>query len=181
MTSSREASLPMSWIEIGRASKYASEVAVFCRASSLKPAFYVLSVLREAFKSLSDAPDPEEAFLQLDKTDWTYSRPPLPSNSPRAKRQKTGNIAVQAVLGLEKIRYHPSISNMLLWKEGKHCRHSPARKLITKPLVTLRVQSSECKELPPSTLYPGSRYGVMTPFGALLGGVAELQSWKYRH
>ncbi|XP_034282588.1 telomeric repeat-binding factor 2 isoform X1 [Pantherophis guttatus] len=145
------------------------------QASSLKPAFYVLSVLREAFKSLSDAPDPEEAFLQLDKTDWTYSTPLLPSNSPRAKRQKTGNIAVQAVLGLEKIRYHPSISNMLLWKEGKHCRHSPARKLITKPLVTLRVQSSECKEIPPSTLYPGSREAKQAALPVLQ---EEKESWS---
>lgn len=181
MTSSREACLPMSCIEIGRASKYVSQVAVFCRASSLKPASYLLSVLREAFKILSDAPDPEEAFSQLDKTDWTYSRPLLPSGSPRAKRQKTGNMAVQAVLVLEKIRYRPSVSNMLLCKERKHCRHPPARKLIAEPLVTLRVQSSECEEIPPSTLYPGSRYGVTTPFGSLLGGVAELQSWKYRH
>lgn len=170
----------MSWIEIGRASKYASVLAVFCRDSSLKPAFYVLSVLREAFKSLSDAPDPEEAFLQLDKTDWTYSRPLLPSDSPRAKRQKTGNIAVQPVLGLDKIEYHSSIADMV-WKEVKQCRHSPARKLITKPVVTLRIQSSECEEIPPSTLSPGPRYGVMTPFGTLLGGVAGLQSWKYRY
>ncbi|XP_058011537.1 telomeric repeat-binding factor 2 isoform X2 [Ahaetulla prasina] len=145
------------------------------QASSLKPAFYVLSVLREAFKRLSNAPDPEEAFLQLDKTDWTYSSPLLPSDSPRAKRQKTGNIAVQAVLGLEKIRYHPSISNMLLWKEEKHCRDSPARKLIAKPLVTLQVQSSECEEIPPSTLYPGSRAAKQVALPVLQ---EEKESWS---
>ncbi|KAG8144265.1 hypothetical protein E2320_001353, partial [Naja naja] len=155
VASSREASLPISWIEIGRASRYASEVAVFCRASSLKPAFYVLSVLREAFKILSDAPDPEEAFLQLDKTDWIYSGPFLPSGSPRAKRQKMGNI--QTGLRLKKIRYHSSISNVLLWREGKSCTRSPARKLIAKPLVTLGVQSSECEEISPSMLPLGSR------------------------
>uniref|UniRef100_A0A670Z4Q0 Uncharacterized protein n=1 Tax=Pseudonaja textilis TaxID=8673 RepID=A0A670Z4Q0_PSETE len=149
VTSSREASLTVSWIEIGGASRYASEVAVFCRASSLKPAFYVLSVLREAFKILSDAPDPEEMFLQLDKTDWTYSGPLLPSGSPRAKRQKMGNITIQADLSLEKIRYHPSISDIL------GCMHSPARKSTAKPLVTLEVQSPECKENPPSMLPPG--------------------------
>uniref|UniRef100_A0A8C6XUJ5 Telomeric repeat binding factor 2 n=1 Tax=Naja naja TaxID=35670 RepID=A0A8C6XUJ5_NAJNA len=125
------------------------------QASSLKPAFYVLSVLREAFKILSDAPDPEEAFLQLDKTDWIYSGPFLPSGSPRAKRQKMGNI--QTGLRLKKIRYHSSISNVLLWREGKSCTRSPARKLIAKPLVTLGVQSSECEEISPSMLPLGSR------------------------
>lgn len=161
--------------------EYSSGVPVFCRASSLKPAFYVLSVLREAFKILSDAPDPEEAFLQLDKTDWTYSKPLSPSGSPRAKRQNMENVAVPALLGLEKIRSVPSISNMLLWKEGEHRRHSPTRQLVAKPLVTLEVQSSECEESHPSAPPPGSRYGVRAPFGSLLGEVAELQSWKYRH
>lgn len=181
MTSLREVSLPVSWIEIGRAHGIFFWIPVFCRASNLRPAFYVLSVLREAFKILSDAPDPEEAFLQLDKTDWTYSKPLSPSSSPRAKRQNMENVTVPALLSLEKIRSVPSISNMLLWKEGEHRRHSPTRQLVAKPLVTLEVQSSECEESHPSAPPSGSRYGVRAPFGALLGEVAELQSWKYRH
>ncbi|XP_032087087.1 telomeric repeat-binding factor 2 isoform X1 [Thamnophis elegans] len=121
------------------------------QASSLKPAFYVLSVLREAFKSLSDAPDPEEAFLLLDKTDWTYSRPLLPSSSPRAKHQKMGDTTV---LSGEKIQYHRSIANTVLGKEEK-CKKSG--KLIAKTPVTLQVQPSKQKEIPLSTPCQGSR------------------------
>ncbi|XP_034282589.1 telomeric repeat-binding factor 2 isoform X2 [Pantherophis guttatus] len=122
--------------------------------------------------------EPTKASPQVDGATGTEEPAAVSAasdDSTQAKRQKTGNIAVQAVLGLEKIRYHPSISNMLLWKEGKHCRHSPARKLITKPLVTLRVQSSECKEIPPSTLYPGSREAKQAALPVLQ---EEKESWS---
>ncbi|KAK9392590.1 telomeric repeat-binding factor 2 [Crotalus adamanteus] len=145
------------------------------QASSQKPAFYVLSVLREAFKILSDAPDPEEAFLQLDKTDWTYSKPLSPSGSPRAKRQNMENVTVPALLDLEKIRSVPSISNMLLWKEGEHRRHSPTRQLVAKPLVTLEVQSSKCEESHPSAPPPGSRGAKQAVLSVLQ---EEKESWS---
>ncbi|XP_013930307.1 PREDICTED: telomeric repeat-binding factor 2 isoform X2 [Thamnophis sirtalis] len=121
------------------------------QASSLKPAFYVLSVLREAFKSLSDAPDPEEAFLLLDKTDWTYSRPLLPSSSPRAKHQKMGDTTV---LSGEKIQHHRSIAKTVLSKEEKRKKSG---KLIAKTPVTLQDQPSKQKEIPLSTPCQGSR------------------------
>ncbi|XP_026540620.1 telomeric repeat-binding factor 2 [Notechis scutatus] len=79
-----------------------------------------------------------------------------------------GNIMIQADVSLEKIRYHPSISNML------DCMHSSARKLIAKPLVTLEVQSSECEEIPPSILPPGSRKAKQAPFSVL----QEKESWS---
>ncbi|KAM3829036.1 telomeric repeat-binding factor 2-like [Vipera latastei] len=143
-------------------------------ASSLKPAFYVFSVLREAFKILSDAPDPEEAFLQLDKTDWTYSKPLLPSGSPRAKCQNMEN-TVPALLSLEKIRSVPSISNMLLWKKGEHFKHSPERHLALKPLVSLEVQSSECGDSRPSAPPPGSRGAKQAALSVLQ---EDRESWS---
>ncbi|KAL7979668.1 hypothetical protein Chor_004826 [Crotalus horridus] len=144
------------------------------QASNLRPAFYVLSVLREAFKILSDAPDPEEAFLQLDKTHWTYCKPLSPSGSPRAKRQKINNVAVQCYLGLEENSSLPSVSSMQIMKE-KHFKHSPARHLALKPLVTLEVQSSECEESHPSAPPPGSRGAKQAVLSVLQ---EEKESWS---
>ncbi|KAM3829037.1 telomeric repeat-binding factor 2-like isoform 1-T3 [Vipera latastei] len=143
------------------------------QASSLKPAFYVFSVLREAFKILSGAPDPEEAFLQLDKTDWTYSKPLSPSGSPRAKRQKINNVTVQCDLGLENSSL-PSVSNMQIMKE-KHFKHSPERHLALKPLVTLEVQSSECEDSRPSAPPPGSRGAKQAALSVLQ---EDKESWS---
>ncbi|KAM6430586.1 telomeric repeat-binding factor 2 isoform 1-T1 [Liasis olivaceus] len=120
------------------------------QGSSLRAASYGLSVLREAFKILSGAPDPEEAFLQLDKTDWTGSKPRSPSGSPRAKRQKKdkGDAHFRSCFSLAKTRSLPSISDMLLGTERK-C--SPARHILpTKPPLTLGAQPAKCQEPTPS-------------------------------
>ncbi|XP_070617819.1 telomeric repeat-binding factor 2 isoform X2 [Erythrolamprus reginae] len=140
------------------------------QASSLKPAFYVLSVLREAFKSLYDAPDPEEAFSQLDKTDWMYSRPLLPSTSPRAKRQKTGDISVQAVLVVENMGDDSPVSNVLSSAEGEDGRNPPA-----KPPGTVPPQPSQGEDTPPRTLPPGSRKAGQASLPVLH---EEKESWS---
>ncbi|XP_063168852.1 telomeric repeat-binding factor 2 isoform X2 [Candoia aspera] len=127
------------------------------QGSSLKPASYGLSVLREAFRILSGAPNSEEVFSQLDKTDWTCAGSSSPSGSPRAKRQKKerGNAQARSCFSLEKTRSLPSISDMLLGKERKQFRHSPARHILAaKPLVTLGVQSAKGRKPPPSACPP---------------------------
>uniref|UniRef100_A0A8D2JKI4 Telomeric repeat-binding factor n=1 Tax=Varanus komodoensis TaxID=61221 RepID=A0A8D2JKI4_VARKO len=51
----------------------------FCRGLPKKPASYGLSTLREAFRALFEAPAPDEAFTELDETDWVC---PVASSVP---------------------------------------------------------------------------------------------------
>ncbi|KAI6077732.1 Telomeric repeat-binding factor 2 [Aix galericulata] len=49
---------------------------------------YGISVLREAFKILSDSPDSDALFTKLDETDFSFPRQLSPSVSHRNKRRK---------------------------------------------------------------------------------------------
>ncbi|XP_010136987.1 PREDICTED: telomeric repeat-binding factor 2, partial [Buceros rhinoceros silvestris] len=51
-------------------------------------AAYGISVLREAFKILSDSPDADALFTKLDETDFSFPKQLSPSVSHRTKRRK---------------------------------------------------------------------------------------------
>ena len=56
--------------------------------SDRRPTSYGYSVLREAYRALSSAPIPDEAFLRLDEVDWPAPKPGAASASHGTKRPR---------------------------------------------------------------------------------------------
>ncbi|ETE56291.1 hypothetical protein L345_17998, partial [Ophiophagus hannah] len=96
------------------------------------------------------------------------------SGSPRAKRQKIHNVAVQCYVDLKANGSPSCIGDMQVGKE-KHFKHSPARHLALKPPVTLEVQSSECEEILPNASRPCSRKAKQAALSVLQ---EEKESWS---
>ncbi|KFO91332.1 Telomeric repeat-binding factor 2, partial [Buceros rhinoceros silvestris] len=65
-----------------------AQCCLFCRQPSEPAAAYGISVLREAFKILSDSPDADALFTKLDETDFSFPKQLSPSVSHRTKRRK---------------------------------------------------------------------------------------------
>uniref|UniRef100_A0A8C3PTI0 Telomeric repeat-binding factor n=1 Tax=Calidris pygmaea TaxID=425635 RepID=A0A8C3PTI0_9CHAR len=61
---------------------------LFCRQPSGTVTAYGISVLREAFKILSDSQDSDALFTKLDETDFSLPKQLSPSVSHRTKRRK---------------------------------------------------------------------------------------------
>uniref|UniRef100_A0A8D0FLK8 Telomeric repeat-binding factor n=1 Tax=Strix occidentalis caurina TaxID=311401 RepID=A0A8D0FLK8_STROC len=61
---------------------------LFCRQPSGTATTYGISVLREAFKILSDSQDSDALFTKLDETDFSFPKQLSPSVSHRTKRRK---------------------------------------------------------------------------------------------
>uniref|UniRef100_U3III9 Telomeric repeat-binding factor n=1 Tax=Anas platyrhynchos platyrhynchos TaxID=8840 RepID=U3III9_ANAPP len=61
---------------------------LFCRQPPGTVTTYGISVLREAFKILSDSPDADALFTKLDETDFSLPKQLSPSVSHRNKRRK---------------------------------------------------------------------------------------------
>uniref|UniRef100_A0A8B9NP08 Telomeric repeat binding factor 2 n=1 Tax=Accipiter nisus TaxID=211598 RepID=A0A8B9NP08_9AVES len=61
---------------------------LFCRQPSGTVTTYGISVLREAFKILSDSQDSDALFTKLDETDFSFPKQLSPSVSHRTKRRK---------------------------------------------------------------------------------------------
>uniref|UniRef100_A0A8C0FK20 Telomeric repeat-binding factor n=1 Tax=Bubo bubo TaxID=30461 RepID=A0A8C0FK20_BUBBB len=66
----------------------AARFCLFCRQPSGTATTYGISVLREAFKILSDSQDSDALFTKLDETDFSFPKQLSPSVSHRTKRQK---------------------------------------------------------------------------------------------
>lgn len=65
-----------------------SQFCLFCRQPSGTVTAYGISVLREAFKILSDSQDSDALFTKLDETDFSFPKQLSPSVSHRTKRRK---------------------------------------------------------------------------------------------
>lgn len=65
-----------------------AQCCLFCRQPLEPAATYGISVLREAFKILSDSPDADALFTKLDETDFSFPKQLSPSVSHRTKRRK---------------------------------------------------------------------------------------------
>ncbi|NXG16042.1 TERF2 factor, partial [Grallaria varia] len=66
-----------------------AQLCLFCRQPPGAVGFSCgISVLREAFKILSDSQDSDALFTELDKTDFTFPKQLSPSVSHRTKRRK---------------------------------------------------------------------------------------------
>ncbi|NXW30942.1 TERF2 factor, partial [Phaetusa simplex] len=65
-----------------------SQFCLFCRQPSGTVTTYGISVLREAFKILSDSQDSDALFTKLDETDFSFPKQLSPSVSHRTKRRK---------------------------------------------------------------------------------------------
>lgn len=66
----------------------AAQFCLFCRQPPGTVTTYGISVLREAFKILSDSPDADALFTKLDETDFSLPKQLSPSVSHRNKRRK---------------------------------------------------------------------------------------------
>ncbi|NWJ08672.1 TERF2 factor, partial [Crypturellus undulatus] len=66
----------------------AQPFCLFCRQPSGTITTYGISVLREAFKILSDSQDSDALFTKLDETDISFPKQLSPSVSHRTKRRK---------------------------------------------------------------------------------------------
>ncbi|XP_040426934.1 telomeric repeat-binding factor 2 isoform X2 [Cygnus olor] len=66
----------------------AAQFCLFCRQPSGTVTTYGISVLREAFKILSDSRDSDALFTKLDETDFSFPKQLSPSVSHRNKRRK---------------------------------------------------------------------------------------------
>ncbi|KFV55298.1 Telomeric repeat-binding factor 2, partial [Tyto alba] len=65
-----------------------AQFCLFCRQPSGTVTTYGISVLREAFKILSDSQDSDALFTKLDETDFSFPKQLSPSVSHRTKRRK---------------------------------------------------------------------------------------------
>lgn len=65
-----------------------AQFCLFCRGPSGTVTTYGISVLREAFKILSDSQDSGALFTKLDETDFSFPKQLSPSVSHRTKKQK---------------------------------------------------------------------------------------------
>ncbi|NWX03348.1 TERF2 factor, partial [Caloenas nicobarica] len=66
----------------------AARLCLFCRQPPGAVTTYGMSVLREAFKILSDSQDSDALFTKLDETDFSFPKQLSPSVSHRTKRRK---------------------------------------------------------------------------------------------
>ncbi|NXC76416.1 TERF2 factor, partial [Anhinga anhinga] len=64
-----------------------AQFCLFCRQPSGTVTAYGISVLREAFKILSDSQDSDALFTKLDETDFSFPKQLSPSVSHRTKRR----------------------------------------------------------------------------------------------
>ncbi|XP_053126562.1 telomeric repeat-binding factor 2 isoform X1 [Hemicordylus capensis] len=116
------------------------------RCPPQRPAFHGLSALREAFKALSDSPDPDAAFSKLDESDWACPKQASPSAPCRAKRQrKEENVAPLAHPSCQK-KCLVTISQLIMGPEGE-CRWDlPARPVPSgKPALAAATQPARPK------------------------------------
>uniref|UniRef100_A0A8B9Z0N7 Telomeric repeat-binding factor n=1 Tax=Buteo japonicus TaxID=224669 RepID=A0A8B9Z0N7_9AVES len=75
--------------KVGKHSSVTPEsFCLFCRQPSGTVTTYGISVLREAFKILSDSQDSDALFTKLDETDFSFPKQLSPSVSHRTKRRK---------------------------------------------------------------------------------------------
>uniref|UniRef100_A0A8B9NT28 Telomeric repeat-binding factor n=1 Tax=Accipiter nisus TaxID=211598 RepID=A0A8B9NT28_9AVES len=73
---------------LGVISLQPAQFCLFCRQPSGTVTTYGISVLREAFKILSDSQDSDALFTKLDETDFSFPKQLSPSVSHRTKRRK---------------------------------------------------------------------------------------------
>lgn len=65
-----------------------ARLCLFCRQPPGAGTTYGISLLREAFKILSDSQDSDALFTKLDETDFSFPKQLSPSVSHRTKRRK---------------------------------------------------------------------------------------------
>ncbi|NXW55774.1 TERF2 factor, partial [Eurystomus gularis] len=125
------------WRHLGERSFQCAQFSLFCRQSSGTVTTYGISVLREAFKILSDSQDSDALFTKLDETDFSFPKQLSPSVSHRTKRRK------------EEEKQDSEIS------DPPEIAHKGKRLLtISKLVMEQDSQSSESSESPDSSQEP---------------------------
>ncbi|NWS74217.1 TERF2 factor, partial [Crotophaga sulcirostris] len=134
---------------------------LFCRQPSGTVTTYGISVLREAFKILSDSQDAGALFTKLDETDFSFPKQLSPSVSHRTKRRKEEDSQDSEISDPPEISHKGkrllTISKLVMeqdsqWSESSDSPDSsqepvvssasrPAQKLHDQPVSTKTVKS----------------------------------------
>ncbi|XP_066492899.1 telomeric repeat-binding factor 2 isoform X2 [Tiliqua scincoides] len=116
-----------------------------------RPTCHGISALREAFKSLSDAPDPDAAFSELDETDWMCPKGSSASVSHGVKRKREEEKAKERATSLasplfRKTKCLVTISRLVMGPE-KACRCDPHANPVSpkEPVVAITVKPTRQK------------------------------------
>lgn len=143
-----------------------------CRCLPKQPASYGISILREAFKSLSDAPDPDTAFSELDETDWICPKGSPASVSQGIKRkrdkEKQGMASLSSPL-FQKKECQVTISRLVMGPGNTYCCDPHASPVAPKEPAGQAKAVEEARQKPPTK--PASpqfsRYGVTLLLGSV--------------
>uniref|UniRef100_A0A663MSW7 Telomeric repeat binding factor 2 n=1 Tax=Athene cunicularia TaxID=194338 RepID=A0A663MSW7_ATHCN len=101
---------------------------------------YGISVLREAFKILSDSEDSDALFTKLDETDFSFPKQLSPSVSHRTKKQKeeenqASEISVPPEIS-PKGKHLLTISSLVMDQDNEYCESSESPDSSQEPVVS---------------------------------------------
>uniref|UniRef100_A0A663MVC4 Telomeric repeat-binding factor n=1 Tax=Athene cunicularia TaxID=194338 RepID=A0A663MVC4_ATHCN len=118
----------------------AARFCLFCRLPSGIATMYGISVLREAFKILSDSEDSDALFTKLDETDFSFPKQLSPSVSHRTKKQKeeenqASEISVPPEIS-PKGKHLLTISSLVMDQDNEYCESSESPDSSQEPVVS---------------------------------------------
>ncbi|NXL86526.1 TERF2 factor, partial [Alectura lathami] len=134
-------------------------------------ATYGISVLREAFKILSDSQDSDALFNKLDETDFSFPRQLSPSVSHRTKRRKEENQGSETSDSSEipsKTKCLFTISDMIIDQSSQCSKSSGSPDSSQEPVV-----SSACRPAQKVPDQPASADSVKSPRARWNGSYCE--------
>ncbi|NXE28453.1 TERF2 factor, partial [Ardeotis kori] len=117
-----------------------AQFCLFCRQPSGTVTAYGISVLREAFKILSDSQDSDVLFTKLDETDFSFPKQLSPSVSHRTKRRKEEENQDSEISGPPEIPHKGkrllTISKLVMEQDTQYSESSESPDSSQEPVVS---------------------------------------------
>ncbi|KAJ6652517.1 hypothetical protein lerEdw1_011487 [Lerista edwardsae] len=131
-----------------------------------RPTSHGVSALRKAFRSLSDAPDPDAAFSALDETDWTCPAGGFASVSHGVKRKREEETAKEGAASLapsllQKTKCLVTINQLVMGPGGEcHCDPRAGPDLPKEPGLAAASQPAKQEPAAQPAPAPFPRHGL---------------------
>ncbi|NWI94304.1 TERF2 factor, partial [Pitta sordida] len=132
-----------------------TQLCLFCRQPPGAVTSYGISVLREAFKILSDSQDSDSLFTKLDETDLPSPKQLSPSVSHRTKKRKEVENQDSDVSEPPEIPHKTkrllTISNLVMEPDKQSCKSSETPDSSQEPVVSSASRSAQALHDQPVT------------------------------